>query len=1091
MNRNLTLSLVFLLAFTLRVAAAGMLYENTFASRNNMAGWAGDVVIEGGGATLYSAERSRSLHSIKKELKPALLAGKVIRISCEAKGEGILDSNQVSPFHGAKVQLAMRRGDQGYWEDIPFPDANFDWKKLEMTFAVPRGIDSAIMNIGFQQSGGRLTVKNLKIESIGECVDIASVGNMRFTDDRAGDGRGGWTDQGPAQDGRSFIPKLKTRSYAGIPFYIDTEGTGLLVMNHARLASGPESVQVPVAKVEASRLYLMHAVAWSSPQLQGVGTIVITGENGKTQDIPVRLDRDVGEWFRNVVDKQNAFPAVTTRMPGGEEAGVYISKFQVDAKIGKIARITFRTGKGSMWMILGATLVDKDYSLPSRKPITMKADDNWLPVAGDVQAPVLPGSALDLSGIMPMGEVGSQGRVIINSQGHFAFENTPDKNIRFLTCTLSPHPNSDVDFETHESIERLVDGIWRTGYNMVRIHFLERFLMKGMGREGEFSETTLDRFDYFIHCLKRRGIYLNLDLMTSWIGYTPGDIQTKENKNPLIAYKARIHFEPEIRENWKRGVTMLFGRKNTYTGTRLVDDPVLVMAIAYNEQEYGFWRDFDTTYILPRWHEFLRSRYSSIDQLKQAWGAKAEGISSFEDVPCFRFVSRLPDTLDAALFLREVETNTAQWYEKTMREIGYLGPVVSYNCGKNMYYNVVRKDMPVVAMNAYHAHPSNWILPGSGISQKSSIEERFKIIRDFMGVRQRGKPFVVTEHGLVFWNQYRYEQAFTMGAYAALQGIDGLTTHGSPVRYKDSGRILSFENSADPIAKVSEFLTYFLFVRGDVATAAAQIHVQITAEDVFKENGLMGGLPTDVSLSALIARIDVECVDDYTTKTAGADSKIYIRLSDTTPVLVSDAGFSQTLDTPDGTAEKMLGALRSAKIIGPSNRSDGKSVFESTTGEILADTAKRFIQVNAPRFQGICAEAGSEARLSDFTIESMSHRGVLAVVSLDGVRSIKEADRLMLVYATNALNTGMQFTNHAMTTLVQVGDNPPLLARGKFSVTVDNKNAVALRLYPLDFAGNRLGAIKPSKVDGTKVSFEVDTAKDGAAVFFELQAASS
>ena len=43
-----------------------------------------------------------------------------------------------------------------------------------------------------------------------------------------------------------------------------------------------------------------------------------------------------------------------------------------------------------------------------------------------------------------------------------------------------------------------------------------------------------------------------------------------------------------------------------------------------------------------------------------------------------------------------------------------------------------------------------------------------------------------------------------------------------------------------------------------------------------------------------------------------------------------------------------------------------------------------------------------------------------------------------------------------------------------------------LKLYPLDLSGRRLKTIPPEWVDGESVCFTVDTAKDGAAVFFEI-----
>lgn len=108
-------------------------------------------------------------------------------------------------------------------------------------------------------------------------------------------------------------------------------------------------------------------------------------------------------------------------------------------------------------------------------------------------------------------------------------------------------------------------------------------------------------------------------------------------------------------------------------------------------------------------------------------------------------------------------------------------------------------------MNAYHAHPSKWIQPGSYISQKSAIEERAKLLRDFVAVRQVGKPFIITEYNLVFWNQYRYEQAFVMGAYSAFQNLDALTCHGTPVSFKKENGSSRSASSWIPLRKRRNF----------------------------------------------------------------------------------------------------------------------------------------------------------------------------------------------------------------------------------------------------------------------------------------------
>ena len=88
--------------------------------------------------------------------------------------------------------------------------------------------------------------------------------------------------------------------------------------------------------------------------------------------------------------------------------------------------------------------------------------------------------------------------------------------------------------------------------------------------------------------------------------------------------------------------------------------------------------------------------------------------------------------------------------------------------------------------------------------------------------------------------------------------------------------------------------------------------------------------------------------------------------------------------------------------------------------------------------------------------------------------------------SSSALNNGMKFAEEEMKTIQRMGWTPSLLEAGKFRIRLRNRHAGDLKLYPLDLSGKRLKTIQPEQVDGESVCFTVDTAKDGAAVFFEI-----
>ena len=183
-----------------------------------------------------------------------------------------------------------------------------------------------------------------------------------------------------------------------------------------------------------------------------------------------------------------------------------------------------------------------------------------------------------------------------------------------------------------------------------------------------------------------------------------------------------------------------------------------------------------------------------------------------------------------------------------------------------------------------------------------------------------------------------------------------------------------------------------------------------------------------------------------------------------------------------------MALLKQRNLLSSGNRSNGETVFESSTGELMLNAPLCWLSVNAPRLQGICSDPGRPAELADFRILSMSTPGCLAAVAVDGMKPLREAERIVIVYSTNALNSGMKFMSPDMTRLLKDGGAETVLRTGRFMVSLRNRNAAKLRLYPLDLAGNRLKMIAPEKTADGVAQFTVDTAKDGASLFFEVAA---
>lgn len=1072
---------LFLTAAPLLLNAA-VVYETDFASGDGWTPWkiSKDSLRFGkDGFTVELKQRNNGFSGIRREIPAGRCFG-YLKLSATFSADGVLPGKQ-----GPKIQAMMQFPGKAEYPGVAAASGSYPERRRERVFLCGDDLQKFYLNVGLQDTAGKFRVRNLRLERLGIPLDLSHVANRLLNDDVAGDGRGGWTDQGPLQDGRKFRQLVwKGPLFSCVPFRVKVEEKCVLAMHSPHLPSGRKSAIVGVPRGDdANYLYLLHTLAWAPRDKREIGSVTVVYESGKNIVIPIVNEVDTADWF-SVRNCSNAVPQKVNTPNGGN--ALYVSRHPLKPEFGKIRQLEFHAGStDAIWLILGATLSDLRIKFPDPpKPVTIQAGSRWLPVAREELNRREKGSALDLSSFHQPGPAGKFGRVIVNRNGKLAFEQKPETSVRFFTAS-----GVFENLETCYEVDNTVQELRKNGYNMVRFHFLDQVLMAGSTKEAEFNAHNLQLFDYVVAKLKQNGIYIFLDLMTSPIGYHPykltywgsAELPAKEH------IKLKIYFDPEARRNWAEGVRKLLTHVNPYTGRTLAEDPVLALTLGYNEQAITFRQPIDAELVKPHWHAFLKRKYRTIEELNRARGSR---YRSFDEIPSF--TDRTKDR-DAMLFFREVEEEMARFYRDTLRALGYRGLFSQYNYYKFHHYDLLRSNLDYVVLNNYFAHPTNWMQVGSTLVAESSLARSNNFFREFAAVRQLGKPMVISEYNHTFWNRYRYEQAFEIGAYAAFQNFDLLTAHGSPISmnkknsmiFRDKTYMASFRLYSDPIAIASEFLTYFLFLRGDVSRAESAVRVEINPEDVYTQKLWTTQMNARQSLLALVCGFGIDITGPEGKLLRPVEkNQLAVALDNSAPATV--ARLKQQGVLPGASTWEMLQTLKQKKLLPASNRSDGEGVFESSTGELLLDNKRSFLRVNTPRLQGICALAGTREKLDDFEIQEMSTNGNLAVVSVDGIRPVREAERLVVVYATNALNSGMEFAEQEMKTLKRMGSTPSLLEAGKFRIRLHNRHAGDLKLYPLDLSGKRLKTIPPERVEGETACFTVDTAKDGAAVFFEI-----
>ena len=133
-------------------------------------------------------------------------------------------------------------------------------------------------------------------------IPIAGSANMAFADEVAGDGRGGWFDQG-SNDFASM--PVGRHVLAGVPFEIadpaTNGGRAAIVLFGTNRDFFPERApEIPVGR-KARRLYFLHGYGWDETPGATVLTYRIRYTDGATADFACRAKAEIGPWHGSFV----------------------------------------------------------------------------------------------------------------------------------------------------------------------------------------------------------------------------------------------------------------------------------------------------------------------------------------------------------------------------------------------------------------------------------------------------------------------------------------------------------------------------------------------------------------------------------------------------------------------------------------------------------------------------------------------------------------------------------------------------------------------------------------------------------------------
>lgn len=194
------------------------------------------------------------------------------------------------------------------------------------------------------------------------------------------------------------------------------------------------------------------------------------------------------------------------------------------------------------------------------------------------------------------------------------------------------------NFPSHADAEKVAARFAKLGINGVRFHHHEtspapRGLLQPP-RDGvrAFDPERVDRLDYFLDQLARRGIYANLNLhvgrtFTAAEGFPADDLGQEFHYDKFMLY-----FDPRMRTLFKAFCREYLGHVNPYRQLRRADDPSVAMVEITNENSFST-KGSAAARRLPKphrdefarqWNAWLKAKYGTDDALKTAWNKDAE-----------------------------------------------------------------------------------------------------------------------------------------------------------------------------------------------------------------------------------------------------------------------------------------------------------------------------------------------------------------------------------------------------------------------------------------------------------------------------------
>jgi hypothetical protein len=488
-----------------------------------------------------------------------------------------------------------------------------------------------------------------------------------------------------------------------------------------------------------------------------------------------------------------------------------------------------------------------------------------LPVL-DVNAAAFPASSLvDFAPTLDA-PAGKHGFLFAGTDGHFYFED--GRRGRFWGINVA----KDAVFVPKEAIDQAADCLASAGFSLVRLHHVDGATgLLPPGRAGTAERLDPDKLDllfYWVGALKKRGIYVYLDLL-DFREFQAAEGVEEAGKLDRAAKPASVFNDRLIELQIQYARDLLFGKVNPYTGLALGADPAVALVELCDENGLfrgSRWAELPAPYLSElarRWSFWLLATYGSTDRVREAWSG-ADGRSAMaaterlEDhsvrlLPPREEAEGFPSPTgqaeagggrgvrdrDVARFFCATHCEYFAQMREALRNAGLQVPITAVTEWENPAdLRSVADTLDFIGCNWYYDHPvfaagKEWRVPSfytnaDPIGDDAGLDFTTSVLR----ASAADRPLVVREWGVCWPSKFRGAGLMEATAYAALQDIDALimfTYNADP----ENRRIEYFDVSSDPARWGLSAAAGLLYRTRAVSPAARKAAVALPKPEVF------------------------------------------------------------------------------------------------------------------------------------------------------------------------------------------------------------------------------------------------------------------